>query len=219
MEGSAKKITALKERKGREKIVDIYLDGSFAFRVTTELAAKEGLRIEQPVSDERVEELKQAQNFHKCLYTAARYISYRPRSEAEIRSKLQKRGFDSESREAAIATLKEEHLLDDTVFAKFWTENRDSFSPRSQRLTRLELLRKGVSKSAVAEATSEINDEENAYQAAQNKIRSLAHYDYDSFCRKLGGYLQRRGFGYGVINHTVERVAKEMGLSQKGVIE
>jgi hypothetical protein len=33
--------------------------------------------------------------------------------------------------------------------------------------------------------------------------------DYQSFRRRLGGYLKRRGFGYGVINHTVERLWQE----------
>jgi SOS response regulatory protein OraA/RecX len=37
--------------------------------------------------------------------------------------------------------------------------------------------------------------------------------DYQSFRRRLGEYLRRRGFNYEVINHTVERVWQELGNS------
>jgi SOS response regulatory protein OraA/RecX len=37
-----------------------------------------------------------------------------------------------------MARLKERGLLDDAAFAEFWKENRQEFSPRSQRLTGLE---------------------------------------------------------------------------------
>jgi len=54
-----------------------------------------------------------------------------------------------------------------------------------------------------------VDDDESAYQAALRKARNLPLSDYQSFRRRLGEYLKRRGFGYGVINHTVERIWQE----------
>jgi len=54
-----------------------------------------------------------------------------------------------------------------------------------------------------------IDDDDSAYQAAISKARSLSLSDYQSFRRRLGEFLKRRGFGYGAINHTVERVWQE----------
>ncbi|GAG13616.1 unnamed protein product, partial [marine sediment metagenome] len=62
-----------------------------------------------------------------CLNAAYYYLSYRPRSEAEIRQWLHRRSFANEVAEKAIAKLREQNLSDDFTFAQFWTDNRLSF--------------------------------------------------------------------------------------------
>ena len=62
---------------------------------------------------------------------AVRFLGYRPRSEAEIRQRLQRRGFDSDCTEKALARLKEQGLVDDTAFARFWKDNRQNRSARA----------------------------------------------------------------------------------------
>ena len=148
-------------------------------------------------------------NLQRCFETATRYLGYRPRSEPELRERLARRGFDTDSIEAVIARLKRLKLVDGTAFAEFWKDNRESFSPRSQALTRLELKQKGLSDNIIDKAVANIDDEDSAYRAAMSKAGSLARSDYESFRRRLGGYLQRRGFDYGVIEHTIKRVWQE----------
>jgi regulatory protein len=58
-----------------------------------------------------------------------------------------------------------------------------------------------------------IDDDDSAYRAALSKARSLPQADYQSLRRRLGAYLERRGFSYGVINHTVERIWQEQESS------
>ena len=99
--------------------------------------------------------------------------------------------------------------MDDLAFAQFWRDNRQSFSPRSQRLTRSELRQKGVAEDIIDQVVAKVSDEESAYRAAQARARRLPRSDYQSFRRRLGEYLKRRGFGYGVIKPTVERVWQE----------
>ena len=104
--------------------------------------------------------------------------------------------------------------MDDVAFAQFWKDNRESFSPRSQRLTKLELRRKGVADDIIAQVTDAIDDDNSAYRVALSKARSLPLSDRQAFRRRLADYLKRRGFSYGVISHTVERVwqEREVGL-------
>ena len=100
--------------------------------------------------------------------------------------------------------------MDDTKFAQFWKDNRETFSPRSQWLTRLELRRKGVAEDIIEQATDAIDDGNSAYRLALSKARNLPLSDRQIFRHRLGDYLRRRGFGYGVINETVERVWQEL---------
>ena len=208
--GKMRKITALRAGKGRRKRVNIYLDGEYAFSLEGEVAVKEGLRINQELSAERIKEITSANNYHRCYDAAALFISYRPRSEPELRERLRKRNFHAESIDAVVTRMKEQGLINDIAFAEFWTENRDSFSPRSQWLTGMELRRKGVSEEIIQQAVGVLDDDDSAYRAAYKKARNLPRHDYQSFRRRLGDHLQRRGFGYGVINATVKRLWNEL---------
>ena len=206
-----KRITAIRAGRGRRKRVNIFLDGKFAFSLEAEAAIKEDLQIGQELSTNQIGALARSDQFHRCFNAAARYLSYRPRSEFELRERLHQRGFDGDSTEAVIAKLKEQGLVDDLAFAQFWKDNRESFSPRSQWLTRLELRQKGVADDIIDQVIDAVDDDESAYRAALNKAHSLPLSDYHIFRRRLGEYLKRRGFGYGVINHTVERIWQEQG--------
>jgi len=57
---------------------------------------------------------------------------------------------------------------------------------------------------------ADVNDEDSAYQAAIAKARRLPAADYEGFRRRLGEYLKRRGFGYGVIKNTLKKVWEEV---------
>jgi len=210
-----KKITALRVSRGRRKRVNIFLDGKFAFSLEAEVVAKEGLQVEQVLSADQIEALASADQFHRYLNAAVHYLNYRPRSESELRGRLRQRGFDGDTQEAVIAKLKEQGLVDDMAFAQFWKNDRQSFSPRSQWLTKLELKRKGVANDIIDQVVNAIDDDDSAYRAALSKARSLPQSDYQGFRRRLGGYLQRRGFSYAVINHTVEQVWQEQGSSSR----
>jgi regulatory protein len=203
-----KKVTAVRSGK-RGKRVNIYLDEKFAFSLEAEVAVKEGLRTEQALSEDEIEALKKADLFQRCLNAAFHFLSYRPRSESELRQRLSKRGFDGDNVAAVMARLKEQGLVDDLAFAQFWKDNRESFRPRSQWLTRLELRQKGVAAEIIERVAAQVDDEASAYRAALLKARRLSTADYDGFRRRLGEYLKRRGFGYGLIKPTVERVWQE----------
>jgi regulatory protein len=128
-----------------------------------------------------------------------------------MRQRLLRRSFSDDIVEAVLKRLKEQGLLDDMAFARFWRDNRQSFSPRSQRLVRLELRQKGVAGDIIDRAVSTISDGDNAHRIATNKARHLSLSDYETFRRRLGEYLKRRGFDYGVIKETMERLWQEIG--------
>lgn len=204
-----KTITAIEtQKRGRER-VSIFLDGRFAFSVGRGVVEEHGLHPGQVLSDSRVEELAAAELFGKCLNAALRLLSYRPRSEAEIRTRLSRR-FDRETIEGVILRLRERQMIDDVAFAAFWREARDSFSPRGSRLLKAELRHKGVDPEVINEVLDGIDDEESAYRAAQKRGRTLAKEDYETFRRKLGAFLRRRGFSYEVANRTTERLWQEL---------
>lgn len=147
--------------------------------------------------------------FQQCLDAAYRYLSYRPRSEAEIRQRLHQRGFDNKVIEKAIAKLKEQNLIDDFAFAQFWKNNRLSFKPKSKKLIQKELKDKKVATQIIGQATQDIDDEGNAYKLGYSRMRTIAHLDYPDFHRRLSNYLSYRGFTYEVIKRTIALLWQE----------
>lgn len=207
------KITAIRWAKGKSRKAGVSLDGGKAILIDQGLALREGLKIGQELSRERVAALLRANDGEKCYNTALRYLNYRPRSESEIRQKLGQRRFDDESIQAALARLKGKGLMDDAEFARFWKENRQSFKPRSRWLISHELQQKGVPQETIEAVVDDVDDADTAYAVAANKARLLKGCDYESFRRRLGDHLKRRGFGYAVIIQTVERLWREREIT------
>jgi regulatory protein len=72
---------------------------------------------------------------------------------------------------------------------------------------------KGVGREIIDELVSNEQDEDLAMQAARKKAISLmqqANMDYATFCRRLGSFLQRRGFDYEVTSRTVKTLWQEL---------
>jgi regulatory protein len=209
----AGKITALKIQKRNPDRVNVYLDGRFAFG----LAAIEAARLHrgQVLSDEDVERLKERDSFEKARNRVLRFLSYRPRSEAEVRRYLQDKGVSPSIADEVVERLTRAKLLDDLAFARYWVENRERFKPRGARMLRHELRQKGVDAKIIDQALADLSEEESAYRAAAQRGRRLAHLDQASFRKKLSAYLLRRGFPYSVVNPVVERTWQEFGAEDE----
>jgi len=201
-------ITALRSND-RKKQVNVFVDGLFSFAIVEELAVTNRLEVGQHLSADQIEELKEANLFQSCFEVALHYLSYRPRSETEVRQRLRRRGFDNKVVDEVIFRLKERRLIDDVAFSEYWRNNRLSFSPRSGRLIKLELRQKGVAAETANEVVKDLDDENYVYEAGLRKARRLSSSDYDDFRRRLYGYLRRRGFNYETVNFAVARLWQE----------
>jgi len=199
------RITSLRMGRGKKR-VNIFVDGSFSFAIDREVATRAGLHVGHDLSADQIKELTEASLFQNCFDAVLSYLSYRPRSEAEVRRRLHRHGFGADIVDETITELKERRLIDDVAFAQFWKDNRLSFSPRSRRLIKLELTQKGVAAETADEVIGDVDDEISAYEAARKKARVLATSDYGEFRHRLSDYLRRRGFSYEVISHVVARL-------------
>ena len=207
-------ITAIERQKRRQR-VNVYGEGGrFAFALALHLAQEAGLYTGMELSQAQVDALQLEDARHSAYDAALHLLSYRPRSEKEMRRRLGRRGIDLRLIAETVARLKERGYLDDEAFARFWTETREATSPRAQRLIAQELRAQGVATETAAAATASVSDEEAAYRAAGRRLNAVRDLDYETFRRRLGGFLVRRGFSYEVARHTMDRCWQEVGESQ-----
>ena len=203
-------VTALEAQAHDPQRVNVFLDGRFAFGLHAKVVADAGLRPGDVLSEARVAALLQRDDVQQALLQAFLYLSYRPRTEHELRRYLAQKGRPPETVDAVLARLAEYHYVDDQVFALNWVENRQRFRPRGARLLRAELAQKGVDRDTIDQAIADAGADERALAqaAAEHKLAGLRAADYQEFGRKLGGFLLRRGFAPDVVWEVVRDLWK-----------
>lgn len=205
-----KTITRIEIQKRNKERANIYLDDEYAFSVGLMEAVR--LRKGQTLSDQEIAALRGEDAVAKAVDSAARFLSYRPRSIAEVRRNLTGKSIDEPVVEAALERLTAMGYLDDMAFARFWVQNRTAFKPLGPGALRYELRQKGISDDEIEAVLADLDPEAAAYQAAQSQLRRLkaSRPDARTFRTKLSSFLQRRGFNYGVINEVVSRLWEEL---------
>jgi regulatory protein len=190
------RITALRVQKRNPQRVNVYLDDEFAFGLARIVAA--WLEIGQMLSDEKIAELKDEDGREAAYQQALRFLSYRPRSEAEVRRNLKEHEISEEAITQVIERLQRSGLLNDARFAQDWVENRSEMRPRSRRALRYELHQHGVDPKEIEQSIAAVNDSAMALEAARKQVRRYASLEWPEFRQKMYGFLARRGFAYDV---------------------
>ncbi len=212
-----KTITAIEAQKKNPNRVNIYLDGEFAFGITRIVAA--WLQLGQTLEDEKIANLQAEDAREQAYQQAMLFLSYRARSEAEIRQNLRKNDYPEPAIEETIERLRQARLADDSQFAQAWVENRNTFRPRSRRALSMELRQKGLDDETVQTALAGVDEEALAYLAARKRLGRLEGLEMNEFRKKLGEFLARRGFSYEIISPTVKRLWNEAQTGQEQTIE
>lgn len=203
-----KTITAIELQKRNKERVNVYLDGEYAFSIRAIESVR--LRKGQTLSDDEIAALRGEDAVSKAVDSAARFLSYRPRSESEIRRNLASKSIDEPVIDAALERLRTMGYLNDQAFARYWVENRTAFKPLGPTALRYELRQKGVTDADIEAVLGDIDVEESAYRAALSQSRRLRGSDRRTFRHKIGSFLQRRGFNYAVIEAVMSRLIEEL---------
>lgn len=209
------KITALQPQKRDPQRVNIHLDGEYAFSLARIVAV--WLKVGQELSDEKIASLQTEDARERAYQQAMLFLSYRARSESEIRQNLRKHEIPEEIIEQTLERLRENQLANDDKFARAWVENRNTFRPRSRRALSVELRQKGISDEAAQSALAGLDEEALAYEAGLKKARRLQVLEWSEFRKKLSEFLARRGFPYSVIAPTVSRIWNETHTEQNTI--
>lgn len=203
----AGQITGIDVQKKNKERANIFIDGEFAFGLTIVEAAH--LRTGQYLSDENIAALQAADEQTRAYEFALDFLSCRPRSRAEVARRLREKEFAEPTIEYVLQRLFRAGLIDDMEFARYWIGNREQFKPRGKRALGYELRQKGIADSIIDDLLQDIDQVDSAYRAAAPQIRRWRLLEPLEFRRKLGSFLQRRGFTYDVIAEVWERVRVE----------
>ena len=138
---------------------------------------------------------------NKARAFALKLLSYRGRSEQELRDRLKKKGFSQTETIATVHDLKQSGLVDDANLAE--TLKWEAFTAKllSTEGAKRYVLGRGIPRdiAETAFAYDEERDKENARRLVEKKLRILKNYPFAIARRRTYNLLARKGYSPGLI--------------------
>lgn len=201
------KITDIEPQRRADR-VNIYIDNQFAFGLSLDLKYNYNLKINQEIDEAFIEDVLKEEEARKVINAALNFLSYRQRSEKEIRNKLKEKEYEENYINRAISFCKEQNYIDDEAFAISFIKDKQNLNNLGQYRIKRELMLKGIDEDIIEKVLIEDKDEEydRAFEIASKKFSSYKDDDRNKVYRKLSGFLQRKGYSFDI----VRKILKEL---------
>jgi regulatory protein len=197
------KITSIEPQKKIRGRFNVYLDGEFAFGADKETIYDFGLRKNDDLTEEKIKEISEYDELNFGKKIAYSFLSYKPRTEKEIRKKLKEKKISGTSIEKVITILKDLKYLDDGKYAKMYIEEKLANNPKGKRVIAMKLAEKGIGKEVIKSVIEAGYNEDTETKKAKEllakyikKVRAKSELDKRQKCYR---YLLSRGFDYEIV--------------------
>lgn len=196
------KITKIEVQVKNPDRFSIYIDDKFAFGITDELQYKYKLKKGMVISQELMDQVLEDERQNKAINYTLHLLSYRQRSVEEVRRKLIEKEYLDHQIEYAIDSCLENNYLDDYEFASSYVRDKAKINKHGPQRIKHDLRSKGVSDSDIQAALDDNYDNEYdiAIEIAKKQVKKYEDDDRNKKYRKLGSFLQRRGYSYDTVN-------------------
>lgn len=207
------KITRLVRNVHNKEKIAIYIDSKYTFSVLESILASESLYVGKDITQSEIDDLRSLGEYKLLKQKVLKLISLRPRSEAEIRKYLQKKTTE-EIIEKLIIDLIQTEDIDDAAFAKWWIDQRRTFTNKSAFEIKTELRKKGLSEESTrskVDANEQITEINSAKELIVKKKSALEHKNFEKKVLelKIKTFLSRKGFGWDTINQALSEIEDE----------
>jgi regulatory protein len=206
-------ISDIKPQQRNKNRVSVYLDGRYAFSLDYDTLSRAGLHIGDTVTDELREHLLQSDEYARVRDYAYMLLSYRSRTEYELRTRLLDRGFRQGSVREVLHSLKQSGLVDDRSFAEKWVEDMHARRPMGRLRAETELMKRRIRDDIIRDvcekAYAEDTEARLGREAPEKKLAALRSYPEEEVKKKLFSFLQRRGFDFGVIHNLMKEFFRD----------
>jgi regulatory protein len=134
-------------------------------------------------------------------------LTRRGMSVAEMTKLLEAREIEPDEVEAEIARLEGVGLLDDSALAENLVRTLQDRKGLGRQAISAELRRRKVDQASIEEALDSIDTDDElqrAIEVATKRAGQLSSYDQATAKRRLGAYLQRRGYSGSIFSQAME---------------
>ncbi len=146
--------------------------------------------------------MKKSKATYSAFDTAAYYITFKDRTEKEIKDKLKEKGYSSPDIEESIDKLKRYGYLNDENYTLSYIKS--NINKKGARLISMELAQKGIAREIISEQFEDVDIDEVGIieDVLFRRYRNLDISD-EAQKRKVFGYFIRRGFKHESISKAI----------------
>ena len=196
-------ITKIEEQKNNPERISIFVDGEFLLVIAKEIFLQYNLSKGDSLTEDEVFNLASDDEVVKAKSYALNLLSYRKRSELELKKRLKNKDYSKTSINQVIKILKRIGYVDDREFARLWIRDKQRKAKGPLQI-KIELSKKGVAERIItAEMSNEYPMDKEKEIAREFISKRIKRYDNDSYQkkkRKLFQALERRGFSFDIIH-------------------
>lgn len=216
-------ITKISQQKRDNERYNIFVDEKYAFSVHESVLVKFELTKGKELDDWAADEIVYADQIEKAFNRALHFLSFRMRSEMEVKKKLLEQDHGEAVVLEAVVKLKKLGFLNDEAFSEALVRTEKNSSLKGPRAIQQSLYKKGIPKELQAQALEEYTEEnqlENAKKLAEKTIRSNSQLPPAQVKQKIQNTLARKGFSFSQIQEIVQSAVIERDEDQwSGITE
>ena len=203
-------ITKIESQKKRDDRVNIYIDEKFFMAIYKELVFTFNLKKGDNIDEEYLKKILKDEMFLKGKNKALNILSKASQSEKKIREKLNE-DFEEDTVDDVIDFLKKYNFINDGELASKIVNTNVNLNKYGKNKIKQNLYNKGIEKSAIDEAISEIDYDaefENALYLAQKRYDRVKNEDPKKAYAKIANHLAYKGFNYDIIKSVLNKIFK-----------
>ena len=201
-------ITKIEAQKRKEDRVNIYVDEKFFMAIYKELVFTFNLKKGDNIDEEYLKKILKDEMFLKGKNKALNILSKASQSEKKIREKLNE-DFEEDTVDDVIDFLKKYNFINDGELASKIVNTNVNLNKYGKNKIKQNLYNKGIEKSAIDEAISEIDYDaefENALYLAQKRYDRVKNEDPKKAYAKIANHLAYKGFNYDIIKSVLNKI-------------
>lgn len=203
-------VTKIIPQKRDTSKYNIFIDGEYVFALS--LGDMEYFHIKEgrEIPEKTVAFIQRSLIYIQAQNKALHFIGYKLRTEKEVRQKLMESDFSEEIIEEVMIFLNKYHYTDDREYANRYIKDRLHLSPRGTYALRMELIQRGISEEICEEVIEQTDfcETKDAVKWLEKKTRGQWPPD-EKKKKQLYGFLQRKGYSYGVIKDAFEEMNQQ----------
>lgn len=198
-------VTAIEPQKHNKDKLSVFIDGEFAFGLYKDDIIYFKLKEGEEVPQEKFDFITENLVYIKAQDSALNFLSYKARTEKEVRDKLKEKEYSEEISGRVIDFLIKYSYINDEKYCRMYISESTRLKQKGKFLIKMELLAKGIDEKTISFVMedTEIDEVSGAVILINKKIKGFNDLT-DKKRQSIYGMLQRKGYSYDVIKDAME---------------